>query len=106
MIEWIRSWWTTLRHLYQLGPEGRAILRAPHNPDDFVDAPRPMDEDFWGMERLADEEYASYMCRTCHSHWDNHASAELSCPAYTIKDGSVVFSDVHQYRGPHPRRLA
>lgn len=61
------------------------------------------DDDFWWQQPVADAEYAHYVCRTCHSHWDNHASADLSCPAYTTKDGTVVFSDVHRYFGPHPR---
>lgn len=47
----------------------------------------------------------SYVCRTCHAHWDHHDRDDLCCPAYTAADGSVVFSEAHHYSGQHPPRL-
>jgi hypothetical protein len=64
-----------------------------------------MDPDnYWYQQRMDDAEYAGYVCRTCRAHYDHHASADLSCPAYTIKGGETVFSDIHKYHGPQPRR--
>lgn len=44
----------------------------------------------------------SYVCSTCHAHWDHHDNRELCCPAYTSGDGSVVFSTTHHYSGELP----
>jgi hypothetical protein len=41
MFEWIRSWWITWQVWRHADAEQRAIMAAPFNPDDFVDAPRP-----------------------------------------------------------------
>lgn len=42
MIGWIRSWWITWRVWRNADAEQRAIMTGPHNPDDYVDAPRPV----------------------------------------------------------------
>jgi hypothetical protein len=55
------------------------------------------------LEDHRDPFYGQYQCRTCHAHWDKHDRDELSCPAYTAGDGSVVFSPMHHYSGPEPR---
>lgn len=36
-MTWLHDWYVTLRH----GKETRGVLRAPFDPDDYAEAPRP-----------------------------------------------------------------
>jgi hypothetical protein len=51
--------------------------------------------DILGNRRPPDD-----ICATCHAHHDKHSNDDLSCPAYTTEDGSIVFSTTHRYTEP------
>jgi hypothetical protein len=43
MIGWLKWWWEMLWVWWNTDPETLAMLtsKKPHDPDDFVEAPRP-----------------------------------------------------------------
>lgn len=80
------------------------------HPVDFVGQAPHLHAEFWGhMVRCHQPnphpyltEKISYVCTTCHAHWDQHDNRELCCPAYTSEDGSVVFRTTLHYTGELP----